>query len=241
MQGELATLELPEDHDAGQRHALLERLTDPETLRAVGRRRLASACLKAALAFSQVSGEAEAALLLASLARTHGEAPEACLRAEARALSLLGDHTKAHDRWILLLTEYPVATHEPADYADAAYTAFEVADPRQAMEILTTGLQRFPEDADFALRAGWIALLTGNPERAYAFLLAGRRTGFAADKVEHATVLLTIAAAQSGQADDATALFEELTTLNAAWRDPKTIEDLSWPDELKATLRQLTW
>jgi tetratricopeptide (TPR) repeat protein len=241
MQGELATLELPDDHDAGQRHALLERLTDPETLRAVGRRRLASACLKAALAFSQISGEAEAALLLASLARTHGEAPEACLRAEARALSLLGDHTKAHDRWILLLTEYPVATHEPADYADAAYTAFEVSDPRQAMEILTTGLQRFPENADFALRAGWIALLTGNPERAYGFLLAGRQIGFAADKLEHATVLLTIAATQSGQPDDAAALFEELIALNPAWRDPKTIEDLSWPDELKASLRQLTW
>jgi tetratricopeptide (TPR) repeat protein len=241
MQGELAKLELPEDHDAEQRHALLERLTDPETLRAAGRRRLASACLKAALAFSQITGEAEAAIVLASLARTHGEAPEACLRAEARALSHLGEHTKAHDRWILLLTEYPVATHEPADYADAAYTAFEVSDPRQAMEILTTGLQRFPENADFALRAGWIALLTGNPERAYGFLLTGRQTGYAADKVEHATVLLTIAAAQSGQIDDATALFEELTALNPAWSDPKTIEDLGWPDELKATLRQLTW
>ena len=241
MQVELVKLELPEDHDAEQRHALLERLTDPETLRAVGRRRLARACLKAALAFSKITGEAEAALLLASIARTHGEAPEACLRAEARAYSLLGEHTKAHDRWILLITDHPVATHEAADYADAAYTAFEVSDPRQAMEILTTGLHRFPENADFALRAGWIALLTGNPERAYGFLLTGRQIGYAADKVEHATALLTIAAAQSGQTGDATALFEELIALNPAWRDPKTIEDLDWPDELKATLRQLTW
>ena len=241
MQGELAKLELPEDHDAAARQKLLERLTDPETLRAVGKRRLARASLKAALAYSQISAEAEATLMLATVARTHGEAPEACLRAEARALSHLGDHTKAHDRWILLLTEYPVATHEPADYADAAYTAFEVADPRQAMEILTTGMQRFPADADFAMRAGWIALLTGNPDRAYACLLSGRRIGFAADKVEHATVLLTIAAAQSGQTDDAAALFEELATLNAAWREPKTIEELGWPEELKATLRQLTW
>jgi tetratricopeptide (TPR) repeat protein len=241
MQGELAKLQLPEDHDAAARQKLLERLTDPETLRAVGKRRLARACLKAALAYSQISGESEATLMLASVARAHGEAPEACLRAEARALSHLGDHTKAHDRWILLLTEYPVATHEPADYADAAYTAFEVADPRQAMEILTAGMQRFPADADFALRAGWIALLTGNPDRAYGYLLAGRRIGFAADKVEHATVLLTIAAAQSGLTDDAAALFEELTTLNPAWREPKTVEELGWPEELKATLRQLTW
>jgi tetratricopeptide (TPR) repeat protein len=241
MHGELAKLELPADHDAEQRLALLERLTDPETLRAAGRRRLAGACLKAALAFSQIASEAEATLVLASLARTHGGAPEACLRAEARALSQLGEHTKAHDRWILLLTEYPVATHEPADYADAAYTAFEVSDARQAMEILTSGLQRFPENPDFALRAGWIALLTGNPERAYGFLLAGRQTGYPADQVEHATVLLTIAATQSGQTDDATALFEELIALNPAWSDPRTIEDLGWPDELKATLRQLTW
>jgi tetratricopeptide (TPR) repeat protein len=241
MQDELVKLELPADHDAAKRHELLERLTDPETLRAVGRRRLARACLKAALAYSKITGEAEATLMLASVARTHGEAPEACLRAEARALSQLGDHTKAHDRWILLLTEYPVATHEPADYADAAYTAFEVSDPRQAMEILTTGMQRFPQDADFALRAGWIALLTGNPERAYGFLLAGRQIGHPADKVEHATVLLTIAAAQSGQTDDASALFDELVDLNPEWSNPKTIEDLGWPDELKATLRQLTW
>ncbi|MCU0752166.1 MAG: hypothetical protein MUF86_07780 [Akkermansiaceae bacterium] len=241
MRGELAKLELPTDHDAEQRKALLDRLNDPETLHAVGRRRLARASLDAALVFSQIPTEAEAALGLAAIARTHGAAPEACLRAEARAFSLLGDHTKAHDRWILLLTEYPVTTHQPADYADAAYTAFEIADPRQAMEILTTGLQRFPENADFALRAGWIALLTGNPERAYGFLLAGRRTGFAAESLEQATVLLTIAAAQSGLADDANALFEELIALNPAWREPKTIEDLGWPDELKATLRQLTW
>ena len=38
----------------------------------------------------------------------------------------------------------------------------ENADSQQAVEILTTGLRRFPQDANFALRAGWVALLTGN-------------------------------------------------------------------------------
>ena len=81
-------------------------------------------------------------------------------------------------------------THLPGDYAEAAYTSFENADSQQAMEILTTGLRRFPQDANFALRAGWVALLTGNSERAYKFLLAGKRIGFPSEKLENATALL---------------------------------------------------
>jgi tetratricopeptide (TPR) repeat protein len=241
METRIALLELPAGHDAATRRELFDRLTDSETLRAVGRRRFARACLQAALAFSKIPDEAGTTLILAEMARTHGGNPAACLRAEARALMQLDDHPKAHDRWILLISEFPIEDHESSDYADAAYTAFENADPRQAMEILAAGMRRFPDEADFALRAGWISLLTGNPQQAYAFLGAGRQSGYPDDKIESALVLLMIAAAQCGESDEAIALHEEVIELNPAWADPQHIEELSWPDEFKASLRQLTW
>jgi hypothetical protein len=109
------------------------------------------------------------------------------------------------------------------------------------MEILATGLRRFPNDADFAMRAGWIALLTGNADRAYRFLLKGRETGFPPEKLENATALLAIAAAQTGETGDAAVFYENLLGINPAWQDPQTIEALDWPEELKSTLRQLAW
>jgi hypothetical protein len=109
------------------------------------------------------------------------------------------------------------------------------------MAILTTGLHRFPNDANFALRAGWVALLTGNSERAYRFLLTGRQIGYPPEKLENAIALLAIAAAQTGAAEDAAAFYQDLTDLDADWKLPETIESLTWPEELKASLRQLVW
>ena len=204
----------------------------------MGRSRFAQACLKAALAFSAHSEETEATFQLAKLAREMGAPPEPCLRAEALALTAIGDYQNAHPRWIELITEHPVTTHLPGDYAEAAYTAFENADSRQAMEILTTGIHRFPQDANFALRAGWVALLTGNSERAYRFLREGQRIGFPEEKRENATALLTIAAAQTGATDDAAVYFQDLLKIDPAWAKAQTLETLDWPEELKASLRQ---
>jgi hypothetical protein len=241
VRDELDAIEVPKDSTPEQRKAVAERLNDPATLKAVGRARFASACLKAALAFSSFKEEKENTFKLASLARDLGAAPEPCLRAEAMALTALGEYQHAHDRWIKLITEHPVAAQEPGDYAEAAYTAFENANPQQAMAILTTGLHRFPNDANFALRAGWVALLTGNSERAYRFLLTGRQIGYPPEKLENAIALLAIAAAQTGAAEDAAAFYQDLTDLDADWSNPETIESLEWPEELKSSLRQLVW
>ncbi len=238
---ELNAIAVPENSNAEQRKAVADRLRDPVTRATVGRARFANACLNAALAFSAFKEDKETTFQLANQARELGAAPEPCLRAEALALTALGDYKEAHPRWIELITEHPVETHLPGDYAEAAYTAFENADPRQAMEILTTGIHRFPNDGNFALRAGWVALLTGNSERAYQFLQTGQRIGFPAEKLENATALLAIAAAQSGANDDATVYFKDLLKISADWANPQTIETLEWPEELKATLRQLTW
>jgi tetratricopeptide (TPR) repeat protein len=139
-----------------------------------------------------------------------------------------------------LITEHPVEAHQPGDYAEAAYTAFENADSQQAVEILTTGLRRFPQDADFALRAGWVALLTGNAERAYKFLLAGKRIGFPSEKYENATALLCIAASQAGATDESSAYYDELLAIDPAWEKPETLDALDWPEELKSTLREFS-
>ena len=241
VQAEMAKLEVPADATAEQRLDLFERLTDPETARALGRRRLAELCLKAAEDLASFADEAERRQVLATIAHQYGAFPARSLRALAHAHAALGQYDRAHGHWIALITEQPVATHEAADYAEAAYTAFETSDATQAMEILRTGIHRFPQDAEFALRAGWIALLTGHPDDAYLFLTGGEKAGYAPDKLERATVLLAIAAAQCGEVFAADDYFARLTESHPSWADPETIEELDWPEELKATLRQLTW
>jgi hypothetical protein len=241
MSEQLALIELPVDSTPEQRKAVAEHFADPATFKAVGRARFAKACLKAAFAFSAFKEEKETTFKLAALARELGEAPEPCLRAEAMALTALGDYQQAHERWIQLITEHAVHTQQPGDYAEAAYTAFENANPQQAMAILTTGLHRFPKDANFALRAGWVALLTGNAERAYRFLLSGRQIGFQKEKLENATALLAIAAAQSGATEDAAAFYQDLIDIDSDWKNPATIDSLEWPEELKTSLRELVW
>lgn len=236
---EMATITLPENSTPEQRQAVAEKLKNPQTLATVGKRRFAAACLSAALAFSTHKEDAETTFSLAKSARDLGAPPEPCLRAEALALTALGDYKNAHPRWIELLTEHPVETTIPGDYAEAAYTAFENFDPRQAMEILTTGMHRFPNDADFALRAGWVSLLTGKPDRAYRFLQGGSRIGYPADKLENATALLAISAQQSGAREDAAVYFQDLVKIDQAWADPATLDTLDWPPDLKTVLSQL--
>ena len=235
---ELAAIDVGPDATPEQRKAVADRLLDPATVGSVGKPRFAAACLKAALAFSTHKEEFETTLKLTALARNLGAPPEPCLRAEALAYTALGDYKNAHPRWIELITEHPVETHIPGDYAEAAYTAFENADPGQAMQILTTGMHRFPRDGNFALRAGWVALLTGNSARAYQFLTSGRQIGFPPEKYENAVALLAIAASLVGATDDAAVYFQELLKIDPVWAEAKTLDTLDWPEELKSELRQ---
>ncbi len=235
---ELAAIDVGPDTTPEQRKAIAARLLDPATVGSVGKPRFAAACLKAALAFSTHKEEFETTLKLTALARNLGAAEEPCLRAEALAYTALGDYKNAHPRWIELITEHPVETHIPGDYAEAAYTAFENADPGQAMQILTTGMHRFPRDGNFALRAGWVALLTGNSARAYQFLTSGRQIGFPPEKYENAVALLAIAASLVGATDDAAVYFQELLKIDPVWAEAKTLDTLDWPEELKSELRQ---
>jgi len=236
---ELARLVVPDHATQDQRDAVFAHLTDESTLTAVGRSRYARACLDAATRFASFPTETERAFSLAQIARTMGAPPAPCLRAEALALTALQDHTRARDRWVELITHQPISEHQPADYAEAAYSSFENADPTQAMAILATGMHRYPDDSAFALRAGWISLLTSHPEPAYRFLLAGHRTGWPLDQAPHACALLAIAAFLSGAPEEAAAWFQQLLTMDASWRDAESINQLTWPDELKSVLHHL--
>ena len=236
---ELAAIQVPPSATVAQRLAVTEKLSNPDTLAIVGRSRFALACLNAAQVFSTFPGESAVAFALASRARELGAAAVPCLRAEATALTALKDYTEAHTRWIELITEHPIPEHLSDDYAEAAYTAFENLNPDQAMEILTTGHRRFPDDANFALRAGWIAMLTGTPRRAYQFLKAGQQLGYPAEKSEEAAALLVTAAAQSGALAEASLYLEDLVAIAPHWANPETIAAMNWPEEMKSSFTQL--
>jgi tetratricopeptide (TPR) repeat protein len=238
MKAELAAIRIPKNSTPAQRKAIADHLAAPGTLATVSKPRYAAACLELALLFSSFSEELDLTAKLARVARNLGAPAETSLRTEAVALTALGDFKNARTRWVELITEYPVETHLPADYTEAAYTAFENDDSKQAIEILNTGLRRFSENADFALRAGWVALITGTPERAYHFLRVGKRIGFPPDKLEYSTALLVIAASQAGAMDEAATYFQDLLLINPDWEFPETVDAFDWPEEFKSTIRE---
>lgn len=236
---ELAAYELPADASPERRKALAGRLLDPRTAQTIGRSRHAAACLEAARKFIAEQENSGLALELAIRAGELGAPTTACMRAEAMARTQLGDFAKAHETWISLITHQPVETQEPGDYAEAAYTAFENGGGDQAMEILNTGLYRFPNDPEFAYRAGWISLLTARWDRAYIYLRNGERSGFSDEQFEKATALLAIAASESGYSEDAGAYFEKLAEIDPAWAGEHPPKAEGWPEELKASLHDL--
>lgn len=239
LRRELKTYDVASAATAGERQKTADRLLNPGTRSVIGRRRLADHCMKGALRMAELGEKPELVQQLARRARDLGAPPEPCLRVEALAQTHLNNYAAAHPLWVKLLTEYPVETHLATDYAEGAYTAFEVGDPGQAMDILTTGINRFGEDAGFALRAGWIALLTGNSGRGYQYLLAGLRVGFAKEQEENACLLLAVAASLAGFPQDAATHYLRLVEIQPKWEDPETVDGLDWPEELKAAIRQL--
>ncbi len=235
----LSELQLPRDPTEEDIQAFITHLLSPETQARLPRGTLALSAITAARKLS--GNEPASSLRLAALARRLGTPRSEILRTQATALTSLDDFKTAHRTWLDLITNQPEATHLPSDYSEAAHSAFENSDPGQAAEILRTGLFRFPDDVALAIRAGWIALLTDQPEQAADYLTRATRIGLPADEVENTTVLLAIAHTQLGNPDTAYGFLEQLTAINPEWADPKTIEELPWPDPFKASLRQLMW
>ncbi|MGJ8634796.1 MAG: tetratricopeptide repeat protein [Luteolibacter sp.] len=235
---ELILTENPTDQEIQE---IISQLLSPALLQKFPRETLAATAIANATRLASSHETATAALQLTAVAQRLGTPPPEILRTKALAFTSLADFQTAHRTWLDLITNQPQATHHPSDYSEASYTAFENADPRQAMEILRTGLFRFPNDVALAIRAAWISLLTDHPEEAAAYLTKASSLGIPGNEVEDTTLLLTITNTQLGNIETAEAHLAQLQAINPAWKDPEAIETLPWPEPLKAPLRQLLW
>jgi len=237
----LSGLTLPESPTEEEIKTLFTKLLDPETLRQLGHHAITEASLSAARSLSQTQEQATSALQFTALAERMGAHPAEILRIRATAFTSLADFTSAHRSWLDLITNQPETKHLPTDYSEAAYTAFENSDPRQAIEILETGIFRFPNDVNLAIRAGWIALLTNHPQQAAKYLTHSTTLGIPPDEIENTTALLAIAHSRLGDPETALSYLEQLKAIDQSWADPEAIDKLPWPEPLKETLRGLTW
>jgi hypothetical protein len=234
----LAALEITETSSDKEIQKLVKNLYDPITLQTLGRALLAEKAIAHAQFLSQKSAHAETAIGLSQLAEHHGAEPAACLRARATSLTTLSKFDTAHQIWIDLITHQAEASHLASDYSEAAHTAFETHNPTQAIEILKTGLFRFPRDTVFAIRAGWIALLSGYTEEARDFLLHATQLGLPPDEIENTTALLLISHHQLGDTTSALSYLSQLQAISPKWSDPKAIKALAWPADFQNSLRE---
>ena len=235
----LTELQLPANPTEEDVQIFTTQLLSPENQQNLPRETLARSALAAAIALSKNQSHATSALQLATLAQRLGTPQPEVLRTQAIAFSTLADFESAHRTWLDLITNQSEATHLPSDYSEAAHTAFEIADPDQASEILRTGLFRFPNDVALAIRAGWIALLTDQPAQSLEYLDHATTLGLPPDEIENTTALLAIAHTQLGDPESASAYLEQLKAIDEKWNDPASIEKLPWPDPFKIALVQL--
>jgi hypothetical protein len=234
----LAALEITESSSEKEIEELVKNLYAPITLKTLGRAILAEKAIAHAQFLSQKTAHAETAIGLSQLAEHHGANPTACLRARATSLTTLSRFKTAHQIWIDLITYHAEAAHLASDYSEAAHTAFETHNPSQAIEILKTGLFRFPRDTAFAIRAGWIALLSGYTAEARDFLLHATQLGLPPDEIENTTALLLIAHHKLGDTTSALSYLAQLQAISPKWSDPKAIKALAWPADFLKSLRE---
>lgn len=237
----LEKLKLPQEPSSEQIAEFITALQSDETLIQIGASDIAKSAITAAYSLATDFSHAATAIALTSFAERYGASRSSSLRIRAIAHTTLGDYESAHNTWIDLITNQPEAQHLASDYAEAAHTAFETSAPQQAMQILETGIFRFPDDISFSIRASWIALLTNHPEQASHFLKNATRIGLPANEVENTTALLAITHTQLGDSETAHGYLEQLIAINPEWGNAETIEKLPWPEPLKASLRQLIW
>lgn len=239
LKQEIDSFHLAEADAPESRETITERLLNPETTSIIGREKHAAACLDAAEKSAELSEESDTCLKLLTFAKLLGASPIDCLRVEAAVHTTAGDFFKSRDCWVSLITDFPAESHDPGDYTEAAYTAFECGEAEQSMAILTTGLARFPDDHAYSYRAGWIALLTGHDVEAYEFLMNADRIGFPDDIFEKALALISIASARTGHPDQAEACREQLLDLNPAWAGEAPPGTENWPPDLLMTLHSI--
>ena len=232
-------LSLPDNPTSRDIATFTSKLLDPQNLATLGKATLAERAITAAAVLAKNPEHATNALQIAGIAGRLGAQQALCLRTKAIASTTSGDFTAAHRYWIDLITNQPEANHLASDYSEAAYTAFETGDVRQAMEILHTGLFRFQNDAAFAIRAAWIALLTDHPEQALTYLTHATKLGLPPAEIENTTALLTITHAQLGDPETASSYLAQLKAISPKWKDTENMNALPWPQSFKSSLKEI--
>ncbi len=235
----LSSLTLPDDPSDDEISAFSLRLTDPATTESLGRPVIAEKTITAARILSENPKHATTAIRLAEYAQRLGRQPADCLRVRATAFVTLADFDAAHATWIDLITHQPEADHLPTDYTEAAHTAFETANPRQAIEILNTGLFRFPNAPSSAIRSGWIALLTDHTEDALRYLNHATKIGLPPAEIEDTTALLAISHERLGDHEAAVSYLAQLKAISPKWADAETLARLPWPESFKDSLNAI--
>ncbi len=232
----LSALTLPENPSADDISAFSLRLTDPATLEDLGQAAIAEKAISAARTLSENPEHAAASIRLAEYAQHLGTTPAACLRIRATALTTLAEFDAAHATWIDLITVQPEVDQLPTDYTEAAHTAFETGNSKQAIEILNTGLFRFPNAPSSAIRSGWIALLTDHTEDALRYLNHAMKLGLPPAEIENTTALLAIVHERLGDHDAAVSYLAQLKAISPKWTDSETLAKLPWPEPFKDSL-----
>ena len=235
----LLSLTLPDDPSEEEISAFSLRLTDPATTETLGQPVIADKAITAARTLSENPKHAATAIRLAEYAQRLGTPPADCLRVRATAFLTLSDFDAAHATWIDLITNQPEADQLPTDYTEAAHTAFETGDPRQAIEILNTGLFRFPNAPSSAIRSGWIALLTDHTEDALRYLNHATKIGLPPAEIEDTTALLAITHERLGDHEAAASYLAQLKAISPDWADAETLAKLPWPDSFKDSLNAI--
>lgn len=235
----ISQLSLPIHPSEAEIDSLVRKLLDPQTASDLGRALIAECALQAATILAKDPEKGAQTLQLSAIARRFGSSPATCLRTDATAFTSIGDFTSANRAWIDLITNQPEADHLASDYSEAAYTAFETGDARQAMEILNTGLFRFQNDVAFAIRAGWIALLTDHPAEALTYLTHATKLGLPPAEIENTTALIAITHSQLEDSKSAQSYLAQLKAISPKWEDAQNINALPWPESFKATLKEI--
>ena len=235
----LLSLTLPDDPSEDDISAFSLRLTDSATIDTHGQAIIAGKAIAAARMLSENPKHAATAIRLAEYAQRLGTQAAECLRVRATAFVTLADFDTAHATWIDLITHQPEADHLPTDYTEAAHTAFETGNPRQAIEILNTGLFRFPNAPSAAIRSGWIALLTDHTEDAIRYLKHATKLGLPPAEIENTTALLAIAQNMLGDSTMAASHHAQLTAISPKWNNLDNIDSLTWPESFKQSLREI--
>lgn len=235
----LSSLTLPGNPDEDKISAFSILLTAPATLKALGKPAIAEKAITAARSLSEIPEHATTAIRLVEYAERLGSSTASCLRVRATALTTLADFESAHATWIDLITNQPQADHLSTDYTEAAHTAFETGNAQQAIEILNTGLFRFPNAPSSAIRSGWIALLTDHTEDALRYLNHATKLGLPPAEIENTTALIAIAHERLGDHKAAVSYLAQLKAISPKWTDAETLAKLPWPEPFKDSLNAI--